>query len=61
MPATETLSTLSNTTAVGDGGTPNDMCGACSHPMSDHDVISARFCAATIGGSLTRGCVCAQR
>ena len=31
---------------------------ACGHPHADHDAIAARYCAATIAGSLARGCVC---
>src|ERR1041384_8882184 len=33
-------------------------CGACQHPLAAHDGISARYCAATIVGGETRGCVC---
>lgn len=33
-------------------------CGACQHPLAGHDVISARYCAATIANGATRGCVC---
>jgi hypothetical protein len=36
----------------------DDACLACAHPMSAHDVISARFCTATLAGALSRGCVC---
>jgi hypothetical protein len=35
-----------------------DVCLACAHPWARHDVISARYCTATITGALTRGCVC---
>jgi hypothetical protein len=38
-----------------------DVCLACAHPWSGHDVISARFCTATIASALTRGCVCPVR
>ena len=31
---------------------------ACGHEVERHDRISARFCAATTSGHLTRGCVC---
>jgi hypothetical protein len=34
-----------------------DQCG-CGHLDSAHDVIAARFCAATQAGALTRGCIC---
>lgn len=60
MPTTGTPSAQPDTTAAGDS-TPAQMCDVCSHPMSDHDVISARFCAATVAGALTRGCVCPRR
>jgi hypothetical protein len=30
----------------------------CGHDLERHDRISARFCAATKSGHLTRGCVC---
>ena len=33
-------------------------CAACRHLWSDHDDIAARFCAATIVGAYSRGCVC---
>jgi hypothetical protein len=33
-------------------------CPACAHPMSAHDVIAARFCAATTARESARGCVC---
>jgi hypothetical protein len=31
----------------------------CGHAHADHDKVAARYCAATIAGSLTRGCLCA--
>ena len=61
MPATETLPTEPDSPAITDGSTPDEMCDVCSHPMSAHDTISARFCAATVAGALARGCVCPQR
>ncbi len=30
----------------------------CGHPTVDHDRIAARYCAATVRGHLSRGCVC---
>jgi hypothetical protein len=33
-------------------------CPACAHPLAQHDTIGARFCQATLAGSLSRGCVC---
>jgi hypothetical protein len=34
-----------------------DMC-TCGHEAETHDVISVRYCAATVMGALDRGCVC---
>lgn len=55
---TETVPTTPNTTTTGDGHDPNGSCDVCGHPVSAHDVISARYCAATASGALTRACVC---
>jgi hypothetical protein len=33
-------------------------CPACVHPVDAHDVIAARFCAATLARSTDRGCAC---
>lgn len=33
-------------------------CAACPHGRDAHDRIGTRFCAATIAGALSRGCVC---
>ncbi|MGH4002104.1 MAG: RGCVC family protein [Pseudonocardiaceae bacterium] len=35
-----------------------ETCLVCAHPWGTHDVISTRFCTATIAGALTRGCAC---
>jgi len=35
-----------------------ERCSTCQHPWADHDTLSARFCAATATGSLSRGCIC---
>jgi len=37
---------------------PETSCAACGHPKTTHDTIAARFCAATIVGQFSRGCVC---
>ena len=37
--------------------TASDQCG-CGHLDQAHDVIAARFCAATIAAALTRACIC---
>jgi len=36
----------------------DDACSVCGHPVRAHDAIGTRFCAATMAGALTRGCVC---
>jgi hypothetical protein len=57
MPVTERKpTTVSDRRAAADG-----TCAACAHPWDTHDVISARYCSATIAGALTRGCVCPPR
>jgi hypothetical protein len=33
-------------------------CDVCPHPLAAHDVIGRRFCAATLTGAITRGCIC---
>jgi hypothetical protein len=33
-------------------------CSTCRHPAKDHDTLSARYCAASTSGGLTRGCIC---
>jgi hypothetical protein len=33
-------------------------CATCPHPQDTHDVIAARYCAATLAMAITRGCVC---
>jgi hypothetical protein len=51
-------------TASAPGGAPAPTgsdepgCPACPHPLSAHDPIGLRFCRATAGGTVTRGCVC---
>jgi hypothetical protein len=43
-------------------GTPRPdaqaVCDVCPHPAAAHDVISRRFCSATLSGAITRGCIC---
>ena len=34
------------------------VCDVCPHPAVAHDVISRRFCDATVRAALTRGCIC---
>jgi hypothetical protein len=34
-------------------------CVVCEHVWAEHDVIAARYCAATVAGRFDRGCVCA--
>ena len=38
--------------------TADEACSVCGHPARAHDAIGTRFCAATMAGALTRGCVC---
>jgi hypothetical protein len=38
--------------------TADEACFVCGHPMSAHDAIGTRFCAATAAGALSRGCIC---
>ena len=33
-------------------------CGACPHPVGEHDGIGLRFCRATLDSAIARGCVC---
>ena len=37
-----------------------DLC-VCGHPQAQHDAVAARYCGATIAGSMTRRCVCPGR
>jgi hypothetical protein len=34
------------------------LCDVCRHTGASHDAIGLRFCAATLNGALTRGCIC---
>lgn len=36
----------------------DETCSVCAHPVRVHDAIGTRFCAATVAGAFTRGCVC---
>ncbi|WP_133848697.1 RGCVC family protein [Labedaea rhizosphaerae] len=36
-------------------------CETCSHPWSNHDPISVRFCTATLNGGYSRACVCSTK
>ena len=35
-----------------------ELCPTCSHPLSAHDVIGRRWCAATKPGTNHRDCIC---
>jgi hypothetical protein len=35
-----------------------DLCRTCGHPLSAHDAISRRWCAASELGSENRACIC---
>lgn len=37
-----------------------EQCAACGHPASLHDVIGARWCAATLLGVGARACICSE-
>ncbi len=37
---------------------PVPLCDVCRHTEASHDAIGRRFCAATLNGALTRGCIC---
>ncbi|WP_158890960.1 RGCVC family protein [Amycolatopsis anabasis] len=39
-------------------GRTEAVCAVCAHPWSAHDVVAARYCAATMAGGHDRGCVC---
>jgi hypothetical protein len=34
------------------------VCDVCPHPAAAHDVISRRYCDATLTSAITRGCIC---
>jgi hypothetical protein len=40
------------------GRTDAATCGACSHPLHEHDPLGVRYCAATTTFALPRGCIC---
>ncbi len=48
---------LSPTTAPDPVTAPANQC-ACGHALAAHDVIAARFCAATTAHNLARACIC---
>jgi hypothetical protein len=35
-----------------------DLCRTCGHPLSAHDAISLRWCAASELGAQNRACIC---
>ncbi len=37
-----------------------DSCGSCPHPLTEHDALGTRFCAASATSSLSRGCICGR-
>lgn len=45
-------------TAANADDRPSAMCAVCPHPEDTHDVISRRYCTATVAGGWQRGCVC---
>ena len=44
---------------LSDDGTRTELCKTCQHPLSMHDVISSRWCAASGIGASRRDCICA--
>jgi len=43
---------------VRDPGSGSDLCQTCGHPLSMHDAIGVRWCAATTLGVGHRACMC---
>jgi hypothetical protein len=41
-----------------DPGSGSDLCRTCGHPLSMHDAIGVRWCAATNLGGSPRACIC---
>ena len=58
MATTDTMQAAAGITPIDQPQDADDACQACTHPWSAHDVISARFCTATVALALARGCVC---
>lgn len=58
MATTDTVPATTDVSTIRQPQNADDACLACAHPWSAHDVISARFCAATVEAALARGCVC---
>ena len=55
LPTTENKPDLAGQATSGEVATE---CAVCPHPLPDHDRIAARYCAATVAGEFSRGCVC---
>jgi hypothetical protein len=55
MPATDVTPDVSGYAASGEVAAG---CAVCPHPWTFHDRISTRYCAATVAGKFSRGCVC---
>jgi hypothetical protein len=47
-----------HTTTLEESEAEGANCAVCPHPWGNHDAIAARFCAATVVGRYSRGCVC---
>ena len=54
FPSSYVVPASPSTASPEDDGT----CAACPHPLSAHDRIGLRFCAATTAGTSDRGCAC---
>ena len=44
---------------LNDNGIRPELCETCQHPLSIHDAISSRWCAASGLGAARRDCICA--
>jgi hypothetical protein len=54
MPPSVTKSTVVAGKLAGE----SPVCDMCSHLRESHDVVAARYCAASASSALSRGCVC---
>jgi hypothetical protein len=48
----------SDSPTVRAGNVAPDLCRTCGHPLTAHDAISLRWCAASELGGETRACIC---
>jgi hypothetical protein len=50
--------TAEQTEQTGQSGQTEAKCPVCPHARDAHDVISTRYCDATVANGFSRGCVC---